>query len=92
MSKFTAVVDAFKKCPKCDANEAGIWERRDCGCVWDVEMGEYPTQSAARLAAMAFARRKGTTLQGRMKGTWAVESNEGIIEAGEITKQNKVPA
>lgn len=90
--KFTAVVEAFKKCPKCDEAKAGIYERRDCGCVWDVEMNEYSTRAAARLAAMAYASRRGTTMDGRMNGNWSVESTEGIIEAGTITRNIKVTA
>lgn len=79
---FTAVVEAFKSCPPCDADDVGIWERRDCGCVWDVEVGTYPTLAAARLVAMSKARRKGTTREGRMRGHWYVESSEGVVEAG----------
>ncbi len=81
---FSAGVEAFRMCPKCDEEGAGIWERRGCRCVWDVEVGTYPTQSAARLAAMAKARRKGTTLQGRMNGNYTIETTDGIIEAGSI--------
>ena len=91
-SKFTACVEAFKKCPRCDEAESGIWERRDSGCVWEVEMGTYETKSAARLAAMAYARRRGTTMQGRMNGNWHIESTEGMIEAGTIERKAKVPA
>lgn len=91
-AKFTACVEAFKKCPQCDEAEAGIWERRDCGCVWEVEMGTYETKATARLAAMAYARRRGTTKQGRMNGSWYIESTEGMIEGGEIAKKAKVTA
>lgn len=82
---YLACVEAFKKCKECDADKAGIWERRDCGCVWEIEMGRYSTPEKARLAAIAFSRRKGTTLEGRMNGNWTVEGPEGIIEAGSKT-------
>ena len=81
---FDAVVDSFRKCPSCDAEDGGVENRRDCGCVRAVVVGKYPDARTARLVAMAKARRKGTTLQGRMVGTWTVEAPDAIIEAGGV--------
>lgn len=83
MAKYIACCCRRKKCKECDESGAGIFERIDHGCTYDVEIGEYDTAAAARLAAMAKAKKKGTWMGGTPTGSWSVETREnGIIEAG----------
>lgn len=80
--EFIAVIVKKRKCVEC--GEEGFHNRMDCGCMWDEEVGRYPTRSAARLAAMARSRKKGTfgIPSGRASGHWTIETEQdGIIEA-----------
>lgn len=84
---FRAVVYYKKKCPKCDSpdhapgNEPGLYERIDCGCVFDVVINSYPEQRIARLVAARMARLNGTRHGGVPTGHWNVETDDGIVEA-----------
>lgn len=74
---FTAVVYQFRKCVRCDELDHGLFNRLDCGCLWETVVGEYETLNAARLAAMAKSRKKGTWNGGRSTGVWHIESADG---------------
>lgn len=76
---FYAIVMKCRKCDEC-GDDAGMHERIDCGCVWEQEVGSYPTLATARLVAMAKARRKGTWDGGRVYGgLWSVENADREI-------------
>ncbi len=86
--QFIAVIYRRKKCPTCDELDDGYWSRIDCGCLFEVEIGRYATQNAARVAAMGASRAKGRgRFAGICTGDWHVESTDGVIEAG-CTRQD----
>ena len=82
-NRFIAVVYRQKKCDDCDAQDAGIYNRIDCGCCTAVEVGRYKTLKIARLVAARQAKLKGTREYGRSNGHWDVETDEdGIVATG----------
>ncbi len=91
---FTAIITKFRKCKECAEVDDGIYAKMDCGCVWEEEVGTYPTVNAARLAAMAKASKKGTfgNPSGRAEGSWRVETEQdGTVEWGCHKKIDKNP-
>jgi hypothetical protein len=84
--KYAAVVYFQKPCEECDGQEAGLYNRIDCGCNWDIVYGRYDDLNTARLVAARIARMKTTPRcvdrrGGTPTGHWNVETDEGIVAA-----------
>lgn len=74
-----------RRCDECDKQDAGIFNRIDCGCVFEVEIGEYESKSVACLVAANMSKRKGTWRGGLPTGHWSVETKEeGTVAAGVV--------
>jgi hypothetical protein len=80
------------QCEACNTDDYGELNRLDCGCAWEEIVGQYQTAKAARMAAMAKARAKGTINGGIATGFWAVEDdNEDAIGCGYVDRPTPRP-
>ena len=89
MTRYFGVVWCFRKCAECDHNGDGFWQKFDCGCAWEKIVAEGDDLNIVRLQTISKARRKGTTLDGRMTGDWQVHDRnreEEIISFGKIAR------
>jgi len=85
---YIAVVLKQKKCAEHDADasrgyEPGLYERLDCGCVFEVEIGRYATRNAARLVCVRHVKLPGyRQYGGKNTGHWHIETEaDGVIES-----------
>jgi hypothetical protein len=81
--RYQAVIFVRKKCPECDGQEAGLFNRIDCGCVWEQIVGEYDDMNTARLVAARKAKLPGRRNYGGVPtGDWNVidtEKDEEVV-------------
>ena len=70
--RYIAVIQLQKKCQDCDAQDAGIGNRTDCGCAWEFIVGTYADLNTARMVAGKAAKHKGNYHGGAATGDWKV--------------------
>jgi hypothetical protein len=83
MARYIAIIRRVKKrCPHCEGQDLGDYNRIDCGCLWEEIVGEYDRLNVAAMVAARMARRPGTKDGGVCTKDWLVldrELNEEIV-------------